>query len=423
MTTHPTPDRFDREHAYAQMQKLTLQVAVQLAKFTVGRLLQEDWSGQVRALSTEQFPEVLRRARITADRIDLSDPEWELERSFDDATHQLFMYAIKAGIDRSLGMRIADFGENSFLAKQVDLISAVMKRELQSHSLLDGVGKCALADLSHVSYAFAEVLSAEWMRRGGRELPDSVELLVLLLSKSLEDLLDMESTFKYDDDGLPIRHAPGDFTIFGARAILVSQIPILAAGQIPFRSVGWEDLDLTDVISRSIAVAAPEVLAGRREAELQKEFKELLVVASKSLVEWQQIHHRPLVSPYGLSPDEAEAWICKWMLHMGAKGAVTTQYVGDGGIDVEADHYIAQVKMYSGSVGIASLREFAGVAFVDEDGRRPLFFTTGSYPAAGPGLADRAKMALFFFDLATGSVTGANDLGKQYVEHGFLSAH
>lgn len=135
---------------------------------------------------------------------------------------------------------------------------------------------------------------------------------------------------------------------------------------------------------------------------------ELIAPARQSLREWQVAHPHPLVQAYGVSPAGAEQWVCDWMVHMGAEGASVTRFVGDGGIDVESDRFIAQVKHYTGTVGVGSIREHIGVASIDALQRTPLFFTSGAYAAGAVQAADHARMPLFTYDVTQVAVTPVN---------------
>lgn len=115
--------------------------------------------------------------------------------------------------------------------------------------------------------------------------------------------------------------------------------------------------------------------AEEAEHAAAQHLEELVAPARASLAEWQLRFEPPAPQPYGVSPAGAEVWVRDWMVFMGAEHAATTQFVGDGGIDVEDAHYIAQVKHYTGAVGVAEIREHIGVAAVDQASRTPLFFT------------------------------------------------
>lgn len=127
----------------------------------------------------------------------------------------------------------------------------------------------------------------------------------------------------------------------------------------------------------------------------------------------------PPPQPFGVSDRGAEELVAQWMRHLGATAAMTTQFSGDGGIDVVSEHFIAQVKNYRASISIASMRELAGVAAID--GRKPLFFTSGIYPPSVATFADIAGIALFRYDVEAGTITGGNEQGKHGVLYGLLS--
>ncbi|MGJ8720857.1 MAG: restriction endonuclease [Salinibacterium amurskyense] len=123
----------------------------------------------------------------------------------------------------------------------------------------------------------------------------------------------------------------------------------------------------------------------------------------------------PQPQQFGVSHQGAEALCAEWMRFYGEEDAETTRFTADGGIDVTSLHYIAQVKNYVGTVGVAEVREMAGVAL--DDGRKALFFTSGSYAAGAIAFADRVGMPLFIYDAAEGSLAGVN----QHAESIFVS--
>ncbi|SDH18095.1 restriction endonuclease [Agrococcus jejuensis] len=161
--------------------------------------------------------------------------------------------------------------------------------------------------------------------------------------------------------------------------------------------------------------SATECLSAERR---RLELLATLALASESLASWQRLHPAPAVCPYGASAVGAEYWCRDWLIHMGLPEARTTAFSGDGGIDVDSPSHIAQVKHYVGAVGIAEIRELAGVALVD--GRAPIFMTSGIYPAEAEAFADAAQMALLHYNVESGVVDGVNRLGKEIVSTGLL---
>lgn len=363
----------------------------------------------------------LRVGKVEA-QIDLADPEWALEQSFDDVFDVLIWELADQAWEIVFNKLASDEASTGTDDPTNREISRVLADVLHAEKLISKERKLHWNEITLLAEAIGHVLGNEWIRRGGRRLPPRVLVSLLILGRYLGEAVDVSTGNSYDDEGLPERRRDAILK-FSLPESFRNYATDTAYGKIALQSSGWSGFHISSCITKAITNVAPQVLSARKQVELNEQLALEQESASTSLPEWQRFHHRPLVSPFGLNPDEAEDWVRSWMLHMGARGAKTTQYVGDGGIDVEADNYIAQVKMYAGSVGIAALREFAGVAFTDLDGRQPLFFTTGRYPQAGPELANRARMALFHFDLATGEVTGSNELGQIYVKHGFLDPH
>jgi len=52
------------------------------------------------------------------------------------------------------------------------------------------------------------------------------------------------------------------------------------------------------------------------------------------------------------------------------------------------------------------------------DGRRPLFFASGSYEEDAESLAEEAAVTLFTYDAVKGTLEGANALGRSAVREG-----
>lgn len=126
---------------------------------------------------------------------------------------------------------------------------------------------------------------------------------------------------------------------------------------------------------------------------------------------------RPQALPLGVSHRGAEELCAQWMRYFGQVDATTTAYVADGGIDVMSSDFIAQVKNYSGSVGVAPIREILGVSMVD--GRKPLFFTSGTYASGAIEFANKSDVALFMYEAESGSLRGANKLAKTMMRGAF----
>jgi hypothetical protein len=124
----------------------------------------------------------------------------------------------------------------------------------------------------------------------------------------------------------------------------------------------------------------------------------------------------PSKQEFGVSHQGAERLCAGWMKYLGASEVEVTQLTGDGGIDVVASSYIAQVKNYAGTVPINDVRALAGV--MHTDGRKGLFFTSGGYSTGAVSFADDAGIALFIYSAEDGTLNGANAMAKQFVDTG-----
>lgn len=125
----------------------------------------------------------------------------------------------------------------------------------------------------------------------------------------------------------------------------------------------------------------------------------------------ENVSQKPLPQPYGVSHEGAETLVRDWMLYMGMSSAEVTRISGDGGIDVTAHGYVAQVKNYRDQVGVQSVREILGVAVAE--GKKPLFFTSGTYTSEALLFAEKAGVPLFIYDAAAGTLSNVNDGAEQ----------
>ena len=164
-------------------------------------------------------------------------------------------------------------------------------------------------------------------------------------------------------------------------------------------------------VIRDIGVAHFKVLVESRHKD---------VIAQRRQIAKQTGLFNPALKPgkqqFGVSDEGAESLVAQWMRWLGVYDAEVTKYVGDGGIDVESRRYIAQVKNFNGNVGIASIRELAGVAAVD--GRTPLFFTSGVYPRGADSWAQDAGIYLFTYDAKTAKLSANNQLARDALGSG-----
>lgn len=195
-----------------------------------------------------------------------------------------------------------------------------------------------------------------------------------------------------DRPGWPVPLAAGP-TAFGV--VLASAAVVLAVVQHWVRD---SHRDRVAALERAVTVIATEAGVAEALGSGRPEPAHPLPAA------WP----RPSPQPYGVSHRGAEQLVADWMRHLGAADAEVTRFTGDGGVDVVSAHWIAQVKNLGErtTVPVAQIRELAGVAA--DDGRRPLFFTSGTYSPGGVAFADRAGMGLFEYHAEGGALRAAN---------------
>jgi hypothetical protein len=84
----------------------------------------------------------------------------------------------------------------------------------------------------------------------------------------------------------------------------------------------------------------------------------------------------------------------------------------DGGIDVEAEGAVAQVKAWMVPVGRPEIQRLRGAAY---DGRTPLFFSLTAYTSAAVEFANSCGVALFRFSGYSGEIEAVNDSARKLI--------
>lgn len=173
-----------------------------------------------------------------------------------------------------------------------------------------------------------------------------------------------------------------------------------------------------------LAALIDGVRARKQQRQLSQQllavaFREAVIAAQKR--QQREAHTGPArptsaTSPWALTPRKAEELAALWMRAMGATNVQVTRFQGDGGIDVKSSKYIAQVKRFNSNVGVAPIRELAGVVRVD--GRRGLFFTTTGYAQGAIEFANHAGIALFTMGYENGELTAVNGIAQAFKQHG-----
>lgn len=107
--------------------------------------------------------------------------------------------------------------------------------------------------------------------------------------------------------------------------------------------------------------------------------------------------------------EEAERLAAWHMKTLGFADAAVARAGSDGGIDVRAEHAVAQVKYYlQAPVGAPAVQQLRGAAY---DRQWAIFYSLSAYTVAASALADSAGVALFSYDVA-GNVAAVNGPAK-----------
>lgn len=166
----------------------------------------------------------------------------------------------------------------------------------------------------------------------------------------------------------------------------------------------------SDLLEITISTALKVIESRKRDAV---EYVSEESVNSRSLTPKGPL---PTPQPLGVSHRGAELLIEQWMRFLGEGDAKVTSFTNDGGVDVESLHYIAQVKNYKGSVSVAEVRELQGVS--SGDGRKPLFFTSGTYTSDAIKFAKSVSMPLFVYNAEEGNLVAEGELAENLLTYG-----
>lgn len=129
---------------------------------------------------------------------------------------------------------------------------------------------------------------------------------------------------------------------------------------------------------------------------------------------WQPLGPRPIIPPAGLTPKEAETYVSQMLNFYGLAGAKITRYSRDGGVDVESDNGVFQVKHQTAPVGVGVVREIFGVA--SSVGKRAGVFAKTGFTKEAIEFAERNGIALFSY---TPTFQGRTKSAEGFINSGF----
>ncbi|MEO6943369.1 MAG: restriction endonuclease [Lacisediminihabitans sp.] len=126
----------------------------------------------------------------------------------------------------------------------------------------------------------------------------------------------------------------------------------------------------------------------------------------------------PEPQPYGVSPRGAELWVADALRWLGIEGVDVTRQTSDGGVDILTNDFAISVKHYSGAVPVEEVREIFGVATVLQ--KVPMLWTSGTLTVSGAEFATMAPVAVFQYEVETGTIAPVNLPAQDLVDIGFV---
>lgn len=112
------------------------------------------------------------------------------------------------------------------------------------------------------------------------------------------------------------------------------------------------------------------------------------------------------------TPREAEEVACEWLRFFGFTDAETTTNGRDGGVDVDSENAVVQVKFKGVPTGSPEVHQLYGVASLQR--KIPFFFSLGGFTAEAKDFSEQAGIALFSFDYQ-GTPIPVSSLADKYL--------
>lgn len=132
---------------------------------------------------------------------------------------------------------------------------------------------------------------------------------------------------------------------------------------------------------------------------------------------WLSSRIRPEAQPFGVSHEGAEHLVAGWLNYLGQAEVQVTQFVGDGGVDVETEDLVVQVKNYGeGGVSSPELRDLLGTATAAAKGAA--LFTSSRLTKDARTFAEENEIACIAYDAKLATLSALTPAGKRLLEQG-----
>lgn len=135
---------------------------------------------------------------------------------------------------------------------------------------------------------------------------------------------------------------------------------------------------------------------------------------------WLNFRTRPEKQPFGVSHEGAEHLVAEWLEYLGQSEVQVTRYVGDGGVDVETEDLVVQVKNYGeGGVSSPELRDLLGTATAA--GKGSALFTSSRLTKDARTFAEENEIACIAYDAKLAKLSALTPAGQRLLEQGHYS--
>lgn len=131
---------------------------------------------------------------------------------------------------------------------------------------------------------------------------------------------------------------------------------------------------------------------------------------------WIPLGPRPVHPQRELTPQEAELFVSDHLIYLGARSVKLTRYSRDGGIDVESETVVVQVKHQKNPVGVKVVREILGVAA--SLSKRAAVFSKAGFTKEAEIFGQESGVLLFQY---LPELKGFTALSRKVLELGFDS--
>ena len=136
-----------------------------------------------------------------------------------------------------------------------------------------------------------------------------------------------------------------------------------------------------------------------------------------AITAWLDFRVRPEKQPFGVSHEGAEHLVAEWLEYLGHSNVEVTQFIGDGGVDVETDDLVVQVKNYGqGGVSSSELRDLLGTATAA--GRGAALFTSSRLTKDARAFAESNNIACIAYDAKLSQLSPLTLAGQRLLDQG-----